>query len=141
MSQSDYIKYKRVANQLRVDTTLEQQPAVFDSQRLLDYKQYALENTVVNTVPALNRLVPSGRQRVFNMDKVVDSCPTFPVCSGTNLRTNRRPMLDVYFTPIPNPNDIKVMKNAANQKSACDCALSSGGNVCKCRTGAFGLVR
>lgn len=133
MSQSDYIKYKRVSNQLRN----EKQPPVFSSQTRLDFEQYALENTIVNTVPALNRLVPAGSQRVFHMDKVVGNCPTFPVCQNTNLRTNRLPMSSVYFTPTPQPNNIKIVNNSANMRTGCDCTS----NICKCKVGAFGIVR
>jgi len=140
MSQSDYIKYKRVGNQLRVDNTRAKQSAVFDNQRLIDYKQYALENAIVNTVPSLNRLAPAGSHCVFNMDKYVGACPTFPVCSRTDLRTNRRPMSNVYFTPTPQPNNIKIVNNSANIRSECDCHLSNQ-NVCRCKLGAFGLVR
>lgn len=140
MSQSDYIKYKRVSNQLRN----EKQPPVLNSQTLLDFEQYALENTIVNTVPALNRLVPTGRQRVFQMDKVVGNCPTFPVCHNTNLRTNRLPMSSVYFTPTPQPNNIKIVNNSATMRTGCDClphTVKSKSNVCKCKVGAFGIVR
>jgi hypothetical protein len=133
MSQSDYIKYKRVSNQLRN----EKQPPVLNSQTLIDFEQYALENTIINTVPALNRLVPTGSQRVFQMDKVVGNCPIFPVCQNTNLRTNRLPMSSVYFTPTPQPNNIKIVNNSATMRTGCDCTS----NICKCKVGAFGIVR
>jgi hypothetical protein len=133
MSQSDYIKYKRVSNQLRN----EKQPPVLTSQTLLDFEQYALENTIVNTVPTWNRLVLSGQHRVFHMDKVIGNCPAFPLCHNTNQRANRLPLSTVYFTPTPQPKNIKIVNHAANLKTGCDCRT----NVCKCKIGAFGIVR
>ena len=144
MSQSDYIKYKRVSNQLRIDNTTTKQKPVFDCQKYLDFKQYALENTIINTNLDLNKLVPSGYQRVFDMDKIVGNCASFPVCTRTDLRTNRVPMSTVYFTPTYQPNNIKIVNKGSNLKNDCDCSpnsSSSDSSICRCRLGAFGIVR
>ena len=75
MSQSDYLKSKRISTLLRIDNqkvnNVTKQTAVFTSQDLQNYTQYALTNTTVNTKPTLNRLTPKLRQRVYDMDKAV----------------------------------------------------------------------
>ena len=76
---SDYLKYKRVSTRLRVDNDTTNQPPVFASTTLTQNQQYALSNSIANTKPRYNQLVPSGRQPVFSMEKTVTNCPTFPV--------------------------------------------------------------
>jgi hypothetical protein len=136
MSQSDYLKYKKVSTQLKVDTNYKQ-PPVFESQNYLNYKQYVLENTITSSKTIYNKIVPSGRQRVFDMDKVVSSCPTMIECKDTNQRTNRVPMSAVYYTPTPQPLNWSARKNASNQKTGCKCVLNSVNtelNICSCKT-------
>jgi hypothetical protein len=101
MSVSDYIKYKRVGTQLRdiLPNSKKQAPPVFDEQMYIDFKQYTVENTIVDSKLIENSLIPSGSNLVFDMMKVVSGCPTFPLCKNTNTRTNRTPMSKVYFNP------------------------------------------
>lgn len=159
MSQSDYLKYKRVSNQLRIDNQIDagmtktNQLPVFTSQTLLNYKQYALNNTIVNTKKTLNRLTPTTRQRVYDMDKVVGGCPTFIVCKDTQDRNNRALSSGVYFDPTKekyetrsDPVTIRTYWDSepANLKTDCKCALgsrNSDSNACSCKRGRFGIVR
>jgi len=92
MSQSDYIKYKKVSTKLRVDNNTAKQPPVFEQGNYLDFKEYTLENTIVNTKPVFDRVTPTGQQVVFDIYRTVTNCPTFIDCSNTNLRTNRVPI-------------------------------------------------
>jgi len=117
MSQSDYIKFKRISTKLAVDNKLvyNKQPPVFAVGDYIDFKQYYLENTVMNTSPTYNYIVPTGHQIIFNMDKVVSSCPTF-ICSNTNRRPNRVPMSASYFTPTPSVLNWKKKNLADNQR-------------------------
>jgi len=159
MSQSDYLKYKRVSNQLRIDNQIDpgmtatHQLPVFTSQNLLNYKQYALNNTIVNTKQTLNRLTSTTHQRVYNMDKVVGGCPTFIDCNDTDGRANRvlskgacfDPQKEDYATRIA-PVTIRTYwdNEPANLKTGCKCALgsrNSDSNTCACKTGRFGIVR
>jgi len=140
MAQSDYLKYKRISNELKING--QNLTPVLASQDYLNYKEYALENSIVNTKTIFNRITPTGRQPVFNMDKVVTNCPGFIVCSSTNTRPYRVPMLASLFTPTP--LSIKATKNAANQKNACKCVLDSkytDANLCSCKLGNYGYVR
>jgi hypothetical protein len=135
MSQSDYLKYKRVSTQLRVDTN-NKQPPVFESKNYLDFVEYNLENTITNKKVIYNMLTPSGEQIVFNMEKKVSNCPSFIGCKNTNARTNRMPMSSVYYTPTPQPLNWQQMKNKSDQKNGCKCILNSkytNNNICSCK--------
>lgn len=101
MSVSDYIKYKRVGSQLKdvLPNVKGEAPPVFTDQMYIDFKQYTIANTITDTKLIENSLIPSGSNLVFDILKVVSSCPTFPICKNTNLRTNRTPLSLVYFNP------------------------------------------
>ena len=152
MSQSDYLKYKRVSTRLRVDNDTTKQPPVFASTTLTQNQQYALSNSITNTKPRYNQLVPSGRQPVFSMEKAVTNCPTFPVCKDTNTRTNRVPMTCKADPSVPTPEPLNIWNRgwdssasaSANLKTGCKCALHrshTDANSCGCKLGAFGIVR
>ena len=146
MSQSDYLKYKHVSTRLRVDNNTTRQPPVFASNTLTQNQQYALLNSITNTKPRYNQLVLPGRQPVFNMEKVVGGCPTFPVCKDTNTRTNRVPMTCRVDPSIPTPEPLTITdrNEAVNMKNECKCALHKShtdANSCSCKLGAFGIVR
>lgn len=83
MSQSDYIRRKRVANQLLEP---KKQPSVLNSGSYMDYKEFALENTLAS-VSTKNPYESVG---IFNLGiKSTSHCPGFILCSGTNARLNR----------------------------------------------------
>ena len=92
MSQSDYIQYKKVANELRINgttDTLYPVDPIFTSKDYTDFKSYALETTISNTKINYNQLIPSEKKIIFNMEKNTTNCPTFPLCRNTNTRSNR----------------------------------------------------
>jgi hypothetical protein len=126
MSQSDYIKYKKTSTKLRIDNSSvhNKEPPVFDSSDYTDFKQYHLENTINNTSPTFNYIVPSGRHSVFGMDKVVSTCPTFIDCSNTNIRANRVPMSESRFTPTPRPLNWKK-SNILKKQRFLDCICNT----------------
>lgn len=162
MSQSDYLKYKRISNQLRIDNQIDSgmtktnQSPVFTSANLLSYKQYALNNTILNTKKTLNKLTLNEKQRVYDMDKKVNECPTFIVCKDTQDRANRVLSDGVFFDPTKEdyatriaPVTIrtywdKVSTDPTNLKTECKCALgrrTTDSYACACKTGRFGIVR
>ena len=73
MSQSDYIKFKRVSTILNNSKNL---PKKMNERDYLDYNQFTVENISNNTSPntkvTYNRLQlqPAVYQSVWNMDKV-----------------------------------------------------------------------
>lgn len=161
MSQSDYLKYKRISNQLRIDNQIDagmtktNQAPVFTSETLLNYKQYALNNTIVNNKLILSRLLLDGKQRVYDMDKKVNDCPTFIVCKNTQNRANHELSSGVYFDPINDNYETRIapvtirtywdsIPPPANLKNECNCAMgmrNSDSYACACKTGRFGIVR
>ena len=157
MSQSDYLKSKRISNLLRIDNekvnNVTKQPAVFTSQDLQNYKQYALTNTIVNNKPTLNRLIPKLRQRVYDMDKAVSGCPSFIVCKDTQDRNNHVWSSAGYFgATMANDTAKSSLVNIrtywdnepANLKTECNCAVGNraeGSYACACSMGRFGIVR
>jgi|DEB19_MinimDraft_2_1074335.scaffolds.fasta_scaffold00066_16 hypothetical protein len=161
MSQSDYLKYKRISNQLRIDNqkdagmVVTNQSAVFNSQDLIHYKQYSLANTIVNTKPTLNRLTLNAKQRVYDMDKVVGNCPTFIVCKDTDDRANRVLSDGVWFDPQKEDYATRSslvnirtywdsIPEPANLKNECKCKLGSRNTdsyACACKRGRWGIVR
>ena len=64
MSQSDYIRYKKIANELKNN---EYDP-VFTEGDYVNLKQFSLQNQVLNTRKTFNQLIPSGSKRIFNME-------------------------------------------------------------------------
>ena len=161
MSQSDYLKYKRIANQLRIDNQIDvgmtdtKQEPIFTSQNLTNYKQYALNNTIINTKPTLNRITLNSRLRVYDMDKKVSGCPTFIVCKDTQNRNNRVLSTGAYFGSTTANNSTKSslvnirtywdsVPQPANLKNECNCAMgtrNTDSKLCACKTGRFGIVR
>jgi hypothetical protein len=153
MSQSDYLKYKRVATILKVDNNTKKQPPVFDSSVYTDNVEFSLENSVINKKLVLNRLtlktgnVIAGNTTpipIWGMDKMVSGCATFPICKTTHTRTNRVPVLKTRFDPVPQPLSIEKRNEAANLKTACKCVLDSKytkNGACSCALGRFGIVR
>jgi hypothetical protein len=142
MSQSDYIKYKRVSTQLYLDASRNQLP-VFTAQNYLDYEQFQIQNTVKNTLNNYSLLTPSGEQIVFDMEKRVSNCPTFKICTDTNKRPNRVLAKQFYSTSrnLPSTKDLplnwRIKKNASNLKNECNCSLNSINTlkyVCRCKT-------
>lgn len=87
MSQSDYIRYKRVATELKSQTKLR---PVLESGQYINYKEFALENTIVSTTQPYDNSVPANINVVFDMRlRSASACPQFTLCSGTNSRPNR----------------------------------------------------
>jgi len=147
MSQSDYIKYKKVSTVLSVDnrSTRNKLQPVLNSQEYSDYKEYVLENTILNSKTVYRRVVPSTLQVVLDMEKKksvvqnmgtsLSNCPSFLLCKSTNLRKNRVPLLGSRFTP--QPLNWQQTKNASWKKTGCNCILDSkytDENICKCKS-------
>jgi len=151
MSQSDYIRYKKIGKLLSVDnkSTNNKLPPVLDQGDFLNYKKYSLENTINNTKPILNQLTISGELVVFDMTlQHTNSCPTFVMCRNTNTRPNRVANLGTqracfsvirqpqrtttkYVKDPSNPNSNTVVKCTYSQTTTCSCNNSKcGGKPC-----------
>jgi len=103
MSQSDYIKYKRVAVELQ--NQAKNLAPVIDAGQYINYKAFTLENTILNTKQDdYTKLTPSNSVNIFGMQRNNPSqCSRFILCTGTNSRVNRKPLTGTqsYTQPLP----------------------------------------
>jgi hypothetical protein len=105
MSQSDYIKYKRLANELK--NQAKNLGPVIDSGKYVGYKSFTLGNTILNTKLSYTKLQPVSSVNVFGMQiNNPSSCVQFVLCSGTNSRVNRKPLLGTQSAAMPLPKQI-----------------------------------
>ena len=85
MSQSDYIKQKRIANIISTKgsgTTVNRRdfPQVFGSQVYIDYLQKNAIESVSNSLPTYNQLAVSGTTTVFDMPLQLADCDSSGFC-------------------------------------------------------------
>jgi len=105
MSQSDFLKYKRISTILNVDNKTpsvnspNKLPAVLNAEDYVSYKEYALENSLINSKCTPNQLQDTT---VLNMELYPSNCPTF-ACTNTNTRPNRvlNPKIQTAKTSLP----------------------------------------
>ena len=87
MSQSDYLRFKKTSRLLKDQADFD---TVLAPSDYIAGKDFNLETTVTNSKLTYNRLTPSGKQKVFDMERTTGgSCPTFTLCTGTDARANR----------------------------------------------------
>jgi hypothetical protein len=122
MSQSDYIKFKRISNLLKYN----KYEPVFTNQEYIDLTQYQIANSIPDTKLVVNAPLPEGKTLIFDVIKDVADCPEFISCVETNLRPNRIEVSDASlghrFTPRP---QLKYVKQPPHIKSICDCKVVS----------------
>lgn len=99
MSQGDYIRYKRVANELVEQRKL---APVINSRQYTNYKEFNIENTVFNNTITFEKLTPTNTAVVFGITRTKSAtCPSFTLCRGTNARPNRKALLGVQSDSQP----------------------------------------
>jgi tRNA U38,U39,U40 pseudouridine synthase TruA len=87
MSQSDYIRHKKLSAELKEISKLS---PVLDSQKYTAYKEYSLENTIPSVKNVYYRFIPEGTQFVYEMIRNnAGNCSNMEFCVDTNLRNNR----------------------------------------------------
>ena len=124
MSQSDYLKYKRISTELKINKLSN----VFSPSDYVGYKEYSLENTIYNTKIRYNQLKPSNKTIVFNMEKTKNSdCPTFITCKNTNTRPNRTTYSSTYKSQYATVRPIrpftqKQLDISLNETNLCLCS-------------------
>jgi hypothetical protein len=98
MSQSDYIQRKKLGNELGRGNQSKLQH-VLNAMDYIQYKQYSLENTIVNSSKRYNQLIPTGSKDIFNMEVANSSvCPSFNMCPTTS-RVNHSLVDSIAFNP------------------------------------------
>lgn len=130
MSQSDYLRRKRVVTVLKNDSA---ENPVYNSRQLLDFKQYQVENSVVSNNITYKRMLASGEQNIFGMERDVSNCPSFE-CKNTSQRTNRVLHTGrMYDDHTLNWHEKNALNNA--REPWCKCELNrstTDDNACLC---------
>lgn len=120
MSQSDYIKYKRVAQELKVQSKLS---PILDAGKYMEYKEFSLENSITSDSARYDKLIPIGIPVVFGMERsCASACPEFLVCRNTDSRPNRHPLGASFIGPfqkIPSATSLAARKNMGMQYCRC----------------------
>jgi hypothetical protein len=130
MSQSDYIQRKRIGKELNIGNQ-SKFPHVLDSMDYIHYKQYSLENTILNTSKRYNQIVPTGKKVIFNMEVAnTTTCPSFNLCTNTQNRIGHTNVKSIAFNPsvsghlpyinsyttVYTPNQLKYVKHRTMKK-------------------------
>jgi len=131
MSQSDYIRHKKLSTELKEISKLS---PVLGSQQYTSYKEYSLENTIVSEKNVYYRFIPPGTQFVYEMIRNnAQNCSDMAFCVDTDLRSNRvfnseygtkyqpKPMrpLALKTIKITNPEKVSIQNNIK-----CKCAFT-----------------
>jgi hypothetical protein len=120
MSQSDYIKFKKISLILKNNspTAINKLPPVLTNELYTSFITYNLETSVSNTKNAYNLLLPSGRKNVWDIEKNVSNCSPFIMCNNTNVRPNR--VNNTFKSPMP---IYKWKKTKSYVTKTCLCSL------------------
>jgi hypothetical protein len=111
MSQSDYLKRKRMSTVLRNDTN----SYITNSQSLVDYNQYHTENNIVNENQLYNKVVTGQTRLIFDIEQSVTNCP---ICVRTNRELNNG---SISILPL-NWSEIKTNSEIYQHKlTSCKC--------------------
>jgi hypothetical protein len=88
MSQSDYIRYKKLSNEL---LHVDKMKPVLNSQDYINFKEYYLESNISNAKITFNHLNIPNYTTIFGMNKKITHCPTYKyrICKDTHLNDNR----------------------------------------------------
>lgn len=98
MSQSDYIRHKKLSTELKEISKLSK---VLESQKYTAYKEYSLENTIPSVKDVYYRFIPDGTQFVYEMIRNnASNCSDMEFCINTDLRDNRVNADGEYLNPV-----------------------------------------
>lgn len=124
MSQSDYIKYKKISNELKY---LSKYPGVLETGDYTRFLEYSSENANSNPKPSYNMLTQNTNKIIFGMEKNTTNCPsTFTICSNTQNRANRVLSKRSFLTKLPSRPLTSKQINSQNNYS------TSRNNLCNC---------
>jgi hypothetical protein len=100
MAQSDYLQRKKIGTILNPKNQ-GKLGKILDSDDYTQFKQYSLENTVINTSNVYNQIVHPKASIIFNMEVANPAyCPQYVMDHNTQTRANRQMTTDpVAFNP------------------------------------------
>jgi hypothetical protein len=102
MSQSDYIRLKRISQELsNIPKNL---PPILTSRQYTNYVGYTLAHSVPNTKTVYSKNIPAKTTLVFDMERPNGlDCSGFEICFNTNKRPNRPIVEDISFNSCDSP--------------------------------------
>lgn len=115
MSQSDYISYKKMHQEMEeYSITPKKISPILESGKYISYKQYALVNTIVSHKEKYDKYVDPAIPIVFGMEKrCAASAPVVLFCNDTNQRPNRKsvdPNIELVFRKPALQNNSKATR-------------------------------
>jgi hypothetical protein len=117
MSQSDYIRCKRIERQLQeLDNTPHKMPYVLDSGNYILYKEYSLENQNADGAAKYEQVKDETKLYnpiIYGMPRslcVQEYSNVFEICDRTDLRPNRNTPLSGYTLQFRNPKVDSISK-------------------------------
>jgi hypothetical protein len=130
MSQSDYIRFKKMSVKMKNIQNKQDFPQVVASQDYTNYLEYSQVNKCVNTKTTFQLLDDASNIFDVQMSHITADCPTF-ICpdSDGNYRPNVFPMTGFLNSPV---NDAqlpvttpvrKYVKHPSYEKTAKVCAI------------------
>jgi hypothetical protein len=100
MSQSDYIHYKKISNELKFMSKLS---PVLNAGDYTNFLSFSIENQIRSTKQANSQLALPNQVIINDISTIdVSGCPVFKTCIDTNERPNRvlRVNNATYFRPL-----------------------------------------
>jgi hypothetical protein len=124
MSQSDYIKYKKISYELK---SLSKFPSTLETGDYTRFLEYSSENAYANPKPSYNLLTQNTNKIIFGMEKNTTNCPSsFTICKDTNSRVNR------VLSTVSNPVKLPVRPLTRKQIESQPNSSTSRNNLCNC---------
>jgi len=78
MSQSTNLEYLKTGENL---INFNQYSGPLSNSEYVRFKSYQLGNTITNSIPTLNELVPPNKIDIFNINRSPSNCPTYDCTS------------------------------------------------------------
>lgn len=130
MSQSDYIRHKRLSTELKEVDKLNN---ILHSQQYSDYKEYSMVNKITSKKDVYYKYIPNGTQFVYDMEiRNASNCIDMAFCKDTDIRENRVANVigGTRYQPKPSrPIALKMIKMTSPEKVSitnnknCKCAF------------------
>lgn len=117
MSQGDYLTLKKIKTEL----TINKLPSVLEYNDYYHFKDYSLENKIVNNSITYNLLPLPDTTQIYNIvvnKNIVTKC-NFPICTNTNLRLNRKLHIPTKLNTNVPLNIKKIKMNTDLKNNMC----------------------
>ena len=123
MSQSDYIRYKRIANELKEKQKLD---PVIDSSKYSGYKAFTVSNSITNEKPTFAKLESVNSVNIFGMqiNNGAYGCIKFELGPFNKdvYRENRKKLMETQINSQPIPKKIdKFYHKTVEDLKLCKC--------------------